>query len=157
GNVTHGDVIRVRREQNVQVAAGRIGKPPVPTGQDFKYTLSTKGRLIEAEQFADIILKIGSDGEVTYLRDVSRTDLGARSQDTLSRLDGKPSAGLGVFLLPGSNALDTADGIKDTMRELETHFPKGLRYAIVYDTTPFIRESVNEVVSTLRDAVILVA
>src|SRR5439155_1338861 len=126
-------------------------------GQDFQYTMSTLGRLVEAEQFADIILKTGSDGEVTYLRDVSRTELGARSQDTLSRLDGRPSAGLAVFLLPGSNALDAADGIKAKMRELETRFPKGLRYAIVYDTTPFIRESVNEVFNTLRDAIILVA
>src|SRR5438128_593413 len=156
-NLTVGDVIRVLREQNVQVAAGRIGQPPVPTGQDFQYTLSTMGRLIEAEQFADIILKTGSDEEVTYLRDVSRTDLGARSQDTLSRLDGRPSAGLGVFLLPGSNALDTADQIKAKMREQEARFPKGLRYGVVYDTTPFIRESVNEVFQTLRDAVILVA
>src|SRR5256885_1092483 len=156
-NLTVGDVIRVLREQNVQVAAGRIGQPPVPTGQDFQYTLSTKGRLIEAQQFADIILKIGTDGEVTYLRDVSRTDLGARSQDTLSRLDGRPSAGLGVFLLPGSNALDTGDQIKAKMREQEARFPKGLRYGIVYDTTPFIRESVNEVFHTLRDSVILVS
>src|SRR5713226_455554 len=156
-NLTVNDVIRVLREQNVQVAAGQIGQPPVPKGQDFQYTLSTLGRLVEAEQFAEIILKTGSDGEVTYLRDVSRTDLGARSQDTLSRLDGKPSAGLAVFLLPGSNALDTADGIKATMRELETRFPLGLRYGMVYDTTPFIRESVNEVFHTLRDAVILVA
>src|SRR5437870_3430525 len=132
-NLTAGDVIRVLREQNVQVAAGQIGQPPVPQGQDFQYTLSTLGRLIEAEQFANIILKTGADGEVTYLKDVARTDLGARSQDTLSRLDGKASAGLGVFLLPGSNALDTADGIKARMRELEkTRFPKGLRYAIVY-------------------------
>src|SRR5437588_12742546 len=156
-NLSAGDVIRVLREQNVQVAAGQVGQPPVPKGQDFQYTLSTLGRLVEAEQFADIVLKTGADGEVTYLKDVSRTDLGARSQDTLSRLDGRPSAGLGVFLLPGSNALDTADGIKATMRELESRFPKGLRYAIVYDTTPFIRESVNEVFHTLRDAVILVA
>src|SRR4029077_4301269 len=95
--------------------------------------------------------------EVTYLRDISRTDLGARNQDTLSRLDGKPSAGVGVFLLPGSNALDTADDIKAVMREQESRFPKGLRYGIVYDTTPFVRESVKEVIYTLRDAVILVA
>src|SRR5205809_138744 len=88
-NLTAGDVIRVLREQNVQVAAGQIGQPPVPTGQDFQYTLSTLGRLVEAEQFADIILKTGTDGEVTYLKDVARTELGARSQDTLSRLDGK--------------------------------------------------------------------
>src|SRR5205807_6060507 len=125
--------------------------------QDFQYTLSTLGRLVEAEEFADIILKTGADGEVTYLRDVSHTDLGARNQDTLSRLDGRPSSGVAVFLLPGSNALDTADGVKARMRELETRFPRGLRYAIVYDTTPFIRESVNEVFHTLRDAVILVA
>src|SRR5437879_5400862 len=156
-NLTVGDVIRVLREQNVQVAAGQIGQQPVPKGQDFQYTLSTLGRLVDAEQFADIILKTGSDGEVTYLRDVSRTDLAARNQDTLSRLDGKPSAGLGVFLLPGANALDTADDIKATMRDQESRFPKGLRYGIIYDTTPFIRESVNEVFNTLRDAVILVA
>jgi multidrug efflux pump len=156
-NLTVGDVIKVLREQNVQVAAGQIGQPPVPNGQEFQYTLSTLGRLLEADQFADIVLQTGTDGEVTYLRDVSRTDLGARSQDTLARLDGRPSAGVGVFLLPGSNALDTADRIKATMRNLEARFPKGLRYAIVYDTTPFIRESVNEVFLTLRDSVILVA
>jgi multidrug efflux pump subunit AcrB len=156
-NLTADDVIRVLREQNVQVAAGRIGQPPVPTGQDFQYTLSTLGRLVEAEQFADIILKTDTDGQVTYLKDVARTELGARSQDTLARLDGRPTALLGVFLLPGANALDTADRIKATMRELATRFPQGLRYAVNYDTTPFIRESVNEVFHTLRDAVILVA
>src|SRR5437016_10755530 len=132
-NLTVGDVIRVLREQNLQVAAGQIGQPPVPTGQDFQFTLSTLGRLVEADQFANIILKTGSDGEVTYLKDVSRTDLGARSQDQLSRLDGKPSSGVGVFLLPGSNALDTGDAIKVKMRELAARFPKGLRYAIAYD------------------------
>ncbi|HEV3256228.1 MAG TPA: efflux RND transporter permease subunit, partial [Gemmataceae bacterium] len=96
-------------------------------------------------------------GEITYLKDVARTELGAKSQDQLARLDGKPSSGLGIFQLPSSNALDTGDRIKARMRELETRFPKGLRYAIVYDTTPFIRESVNEVFHTLRDSVILVA
>src|SRR5260370_1262081 len=154
-NLTADDVIRVLREQNVQVAAGQIGQPPVPTGQDFQYTLSTLGRLVEAEQFADIVLKTGADGEVTYLRDVSRTGLGAQKQDTVARLDGKPSSGLGIFQLPGSNALDTGDRIKARMRELETRFPKGLRYAIVYDTTPVVPESVNEVFNTLRDSVIL--
>src|SRR5262249_40210835 len=151
-NLTVGDVVRVLREQNVQVAAGQIGQPPVPKGQDFQYTLSTLGRLVEAEQVANIILKTGADGEVTYLRDVSRTELAARSQAPLSRLDRRPSSGVGVFLLPGSNALDTADAIKAKMRELETRFPKGLHWATIYDTTPFIRESVNEVFHTLRDA-----
>jgi multidrug efflux pump len=156
-NLTVGDAIRVLREQNVQVAAGQIGQPPVPRGQDFQYTLSTLGRLVEPEQFAKIILKTGSDGEVTYLRDVSRTDLGARNQDTLGRLDGRPSPGVIVFLLPGSNALETGDAIKAKMRELETRFPRGLRYLIAYDTTPFIRESVNEVFHTLRESIVLVA
>jgi multidrug efflux pump len=155
-NLTVGDVIKVLREQNVQVAAGQIGQPPVPTGQDFQYTMSTLGRLVEAEQFADIILKTDSKGEVTYLRDVSRTDLGARSEDLMARLDRRPSSGLAVYLLPGANALDTADRIKARMRELEARFPAGLKYAIVYDTTPFVRESVNEVFHTLRDAIILV-
>jgi multidrug efflux pump len=156
-NLAAGDVIRVLREQNIQVAAGQIGQPPVPKGQDFQYTLSTLGRLVEAQQFADIILNTGKDGEVTYLRDVARTELGARSQDQTLTLDRRPSVGLAIFQLPGSNALDVADRIKARMRELEKRFPQGLKYAIAYDTTPFVRESVAEVFHTLRDAVILVA
>src|SRR5262249_13705473 len=142
-NLTVDDVIKILREQNVQVAAGQVGQPPVPRGHDFQYTLSTLGRLVEAKEFATIILKTGSNGDVTYLRDVARTKLGARSEDQLSRLDRRPSSGVGVFLLPGANALDTADGINAKMRELATRFPKGLHYALIYDTTPFIRESVN--------------
>jgi multidrug efflux pump subunit AcrB len=156
-NLSAGDVIRVLREQNVQVAAGQIGQPPVPKGQDFQYTLSVLGRLVGAEQFANIILNTGADGEVTYLKDVARTELGARSQDQTLTLDRQPSVGLAIFQLPGSNALDVADRIKARMRELEKRFPQGLKYEIAYDTTPFIRESVAEVFNTLRDAVILVA
>src|SRR5437588_343775 len=122
-NLTVNDVIRVLREQNVQVAAGQIGQPPVPRGQDFQYTLSTLGRLVEAEQFADIILQTGTDGEVTYLKDVARTELGARNQDQNLTLDGKPSAGLAIFQLPGANALDTADRIRAKMRGLDTGLP----------------------------------
>ena len=155
--LTVDDVIRVLREQNVQVASGQIGQPPVPTGQDFQYTLNTLGRLTDAEQFANIVLKSGSNGEITYLRDVSRTELGAKSLDHLCRLDGRQAAGLAVFLLPGANALDTADRVKAKMRELEARFPKGLHYAIPYDTTPFIRESVDEVFHTLIESVVLVA
>jgi len=156
-NLTVGDVIRVLREQNVQVASGQTGQPPVPQGQDFQYTVSTLGRLLEAEEFANIVLKTGSDGEVTYLKDVSRTQLGARNQDTVGTLDGRPAPGVVVFLLPGANALDTADGIKAKMRELETRFPKGLRYLVAFDTTPSIRESVKEVFHTLRESVLLVS
>src|SRR2546429_2143217 len=94
-NLTVGDVIKVLREQNVQVAAGQIGQPPVPKGQDFQYTMSTLGRLIEPEQFGNIVLKTGADGEVAYLKDVARIELGARSQDTQLRWDGRASAGSG--------------------------------------------------------------
>jgi multidrug efflux pump len=156
-NLSAGDVIRVLREQNVQVAAGQIGQPPVPKGQDFQYTVSTLGRLVEAEQFANIILQTGANEDVTYLRDVARTELGAKSQDQSLTLDGQPSVGLAIFQLPGSNALDVADLVKGKMRELAIRFPEGLKYEIAYDTTPFIRESVGEVFNTLRDAVILVA
>jgi multidrug efflux pump len=155
-SLTVGDVIKILQEQNVQVAAGQIGQPPVPKGQDFQYTLSTQGRLIEPEQFANMTLKTDTKGEITYLRDVGRTVLGARSEDLMARLDRRPSSGVAVYLLPGANALDTADRIKAKMRELEKRFPVGLKYDIVYDTTPFVRESVNEVFKTLRDAVILV-
>jgi hypothetical protein len=156
-NLTVNDVLRVLREQNVQVAAGQIGQQPVPTGQDFQPTLSTLGRLETPEQFGEIVLKTGAEGEVTYLRDVARVELGARNEDTAGRRDGKPSPALIVFLLPGSNALDTADGVKAKLREMEARFPKGLRYDINYDTTPFVREPVGEVFNTLRDAIILVA
>lgn len=156
-NITADDVINVIREQNVQVAAGQVGQPPVPSGQDFQYTLSTLGRLIEADQFANIVLKTGTDGQVTYVKDVGRTELGARNQDIVATRDGKPSAGLAIFQLPGSNALDVAGRIKAKMREVEKRFPKGLHYDINYDTTPFIEESVDEVIHTLRDAIILVA
>ncbi len=129
----------------------------MPKGQDFQYTLSTLGRLVEAGEFANIILATGAGGEVTYLGDVARTELGARSLDQSLTLDTKPSVGLAIFQLPGTNALDTADGIRARMRELEKRFPQGLKYTIAYDTTPFIRESVSEVFNTLRDAVLLVA
>jgi multidrug efflux pump len=155
-NLAANDVSRVLREQNVQVAAGRLGAPPVPTGQVNQITLTTLGRLIEAEQFESIVLKTGSDGQVTYLRDVARVELGAKNMDVQCRLDGGPAVGLAIFQLPGSNALNVADAIRARMKELEKRFPPNLAYAIVYDTTPFVRESVIEVLKTLRDAVILV-
>jgi multidrug efflux pump len=157
-NLTATDVINVLKEQNVQVAAGQIGQQPVPPGQDFQYTLSTLGRLVEAEQFGEIIVKTGTAGQVVRLRDVSHSDLGAKNQDTRCTLDGQPSVGLAIFQLPGSNALQTAEHVRKKMQELQkARFPPGVQYDIVYDTTPFIEESVAEVFHTLRDAIILVA
>ena len=124
-NLTAVDVINALREQNIQVAAGQIGQQPAPTGLDFQYTMSTQGRLSDAEQFDAIVLKTGPDGQVTYLRDVSRSELGARSMDTMCRMDGKPSVGLAAFQLPTANALDTADRLRTSMRSLGAPLPAG--------------------------------
>ena len=146
-NLTASDVVNVLKEQNVQVAAGQIGQQPVPTGQDFQYTLSTLGRLVEPEQFEQIVVKTGPLGAGrSACSDVSRSELGAKNQDTRCTLDGKPSIGLVIYQLPGSNALETADSIRAKMKELAVaRFPAGMHYDIVYDTTPFIKESVDEV------------
>jgi multidrug efflux pump len=151
------DIIIALKEQNVQVAAGKLGQPPAPAGQAFEYTLTTLGRLVEAEQFADIVVKTGPDGQLVRLRDVGRAELGAKDLNQDVTLDGKPSVALAVFALPGANALATADLIERKMEELKRRFPSGIDYAIIYDTTPFINESVHEVFKALRDAIILVA
>ena len=154
--MTANDVINALREQNAQVAAGQFGKPPVPTGQDFQYVLSTLGRLDTKEQFENIVLRTGEEGGLAYLRDVGRVELAARDIQTISRLDGGPSAGLACFQLPGSNALSVGEKIKAKMTELRERFPPGLRDTIAYDTTPFIEESVHEVFKTLVEAILLV-
>src|SRR4029079_15093799 len=130
--------------------------------------LSTMGRLVDPDQFGDIVVK-SADGRMTQLRELvsdKRTEdgqvvrviqRGAKNQDTSCSLDGKPSVGLAIFQLPGSNALETAELIREKMEELKTRFPEGFDYAIVYDTTPFIEESIHEVFKALRDAIILVA
>jgi hydrophobe/amphiphile efflux-1 (HAE1) family protein len=198
------DVLTAIGEQNLQVAAGQIGQPPTPKGQQFQLTVNVLGRLTTPEQFGDIIIKAvqgnpmvqssptgltataattASSGQsskagqssqsgptpqaagIVRLRDVvtrdsegrPRVELGAQQYEQSSTLDGQPSVALSIYQLPGSNALATANGINAKMLELKARFPDGLDYQIVYDTTPFIRESVNEVFSTLRDAVILVA
>jgi len=156
-DITANDVVNSLKEQNVQVAAGQIGQPPIGKGQVFQYTMTTLGRLIEAEQFGDIIIKSGEKSAVTRLKDIGRIELGAKNQDTQCFLDGRPSVGLATYQLPGSNALATAELIREKMHELEKRFPEGLKYSIVYDTTPFIEESVHEVFKTLYEAVILVA
>jgi multidrug efflux pump len=156
-NLTSSDVVAAIEQQNAQVAAGQIGQPPTPQGQVFQYTMSTLGRLPDVEKFEDIILKTDANGRIVRLSDVAHIDLGAQSYDQTCTLDGKPSVALSVYQRPGSNALETAQLVKDKMDELKARFPKGLDYSIVYDTTPFIRESVYEVFKTLRDAVILVA
>ena len=155
-NMTAGDVVQALREQNVQVAAGRIGQPPAPAGIDFQYTINTLGRLLDPEQFAQIVIKTGEQGQVTRLTDVGRVELGSKSYDVSSYLDGQPSVTLALYQLPGANALATAQSIRAEMDRLATRFPQGMEYRIVYDTTVFVNESVHEVYKTLVEAFILV-
>jgi len=218
-NLTAADVVNAIGAQNVQVAAGQIGQQPTPKGQQFQLTINTRGRLIEPEEFGDIIIKVGQGGSagaqsamsgassptassgsgsngagqagstnqsgtaaspvgqsaaIVRLRDVvtprreivdatgakqsvGGVELGAQQYDQSSTLDGRPTVALTLYGLPGANAIDTAKGVYKKMEELKKRFPEGMEYEIVYDTTPFIRQSVLEVFNTLRDAIILVA
>jgi multidrug efflux pump subunit AcrB len=155
--LTCADVVGAINEQNTQVAAGQIGQPPIPKGQVFQLTMSTMGRLLDPDQFGEIILKSDPAGRLVRVRDVARVELGAENYDQKCTLDGRPSVALSVYQLPGSNALNVARAVRGKMEELKKRFPAGLDYAIVYDTTPFINESIREVSKTLRDAIILVA
>jgi multidrug efflux pump len=170
--MTAADVVKAISEQNVQVAAGRLGQAPLAAGSvvPFELVIKTQGRLSTEQQFDNIIVKTGAKGEVVKLRDVVRkvqrdehgravekgTELGAKNYDVNSYLDGEPSVTLAVFQLPGSNALKTADDIKAKMKELKAKFPTGVSCKIVYDTTVFIDESVHEVYKTLFEAFVLV-
>ncbi len=155
-NMTASDALKSLREQNVQVAAGRIGQPPAPSGIDFQYTINTLGRLLDPEQFADVVVKTGEAGEITRLSDVGRVELGAKNYDVGSYLDGQPSVTMAVFQLPGANALATAESVRTEMEKLKRRFPEGMDYRIVYDTTVFVDESIHEVYKTLAEAFVLV-
>ncbi|MDB6025346.1 MAG: transporter [Verrucomicrobiales bacterium] len=155
-NLTAGDVVRNIREQNLQVAAGTIGQPPVPPGQDFQLTINTQGRLLDEQQFGDITIRQGTQGQVTRVRDVARVELAARDYSVASRLSGKPASALVIFQLPGSNAIDTSDAVRARLGELKKNFPPGVDYRVIYDTTLFARESIQAVVHTLFEAVLLV-
>lgn len=151
------DVINALREQNLQIATGQIGQPPSEEGQMLQLPLSLKGRLTEVEDFENVIVRTGEHGQLVRIKEIGRVEINARSQDVSNRFDGKPTVGLAVFQLPDANALDTADQVKAKMKELSRDFPEGVEYAVGYDTTPFIRESVGEVFNALGDAITLVA
>jgi multidrug efflux pump len=171
-DLTANDVINAVREQNRQVAAGRLGQPPVPAAESVKFQLpiNTAGRLSTEEQFDNIVLKTSEDGGVVYFKDVVRDsekdangrivnkgiELGAKNYDVNSYLDGEPSATLAIFQLPGSNALDTSHAIRAKMEELKGRFPEGVDYRIYYDTTVFVSESISSVIHTLIEAFVLV-
>jgi hydrophobe/amphiphile efflux-1 (HAE1) family protein len=154
--MTAGDVVAALQGQNVQVASGVLDQPPVPKQGAFQYNVETLGRLQDARQFDNILVKTDPEGRVTRIRDIGRSELGAQDYGANSYLDDREAAALLIFQLPGSNALETAQGIQATMKELSKSFPPGLRYDIVYNPTDFIAESVREVIRTIYEAVALV-
>jgi len=156
-NLAAGDVANAVREQNMQVAAGHFGQPPVASDRPFEFPITTLGRLSEPAEFENIILRTTSDGRQVRIKDIGHVELGARNLDSTSKLDGRPNASLAIFALPDANALDTARNVRERMEQLKKNFPQDIDYAISLDMTPFVQESINEVLRTLVEAVILVA
>src|SRR5262245_16109937 len=151
------DVTSALREQNMQVAAGHFGQPPMSAGLAFDFPITTLGRLLEPAQFEDVILRSDRDGRTVRVKDIGKVTMGPKSMDSSSMVDGHPNASLAVWALPDANAIATADRVVARMNELKKSFPDDLDYAISLDMTPFIKESIHEVVRTLIEAVILVA
>lgn len=150
------DVSNAIRGQNVQAAAGTIGASPSQPGVDLQLNVNAQGRLRTPEEFGNIILKTGDNGEITRLRDVARVELGAADYTLRSLLDGRPAVAVAVLQAPGSNAIEIADNVKATMDQLQIAMPQGVKYEIVYDTTKFVRASIEKVIDTLLEAIALV-
>ncbi|TMJ92644.1 MAG: multidrug efflux RND transporter permease subunit [Alphaproteobacteria bacterium] len=155
-SLTTEDVVNALKGQNQQVTAGQLGMPPAPNTQAFQYTLDIAGRFDDVSQFENIVVKTESNGQMVYVRDVGRVELGAQTYSQVFTLNGKPSAGIGIFQTLEANALDVAGGVAAKMKELAKSFPPGLTYTIPFDTTTFVRASINEVWKTLFEAAILV-
>lgn len=161
-DLTASEAVSALQKQNFQAATGQTGSPPAAPGQDTQETLTALGRLTSPQQFGAIVLKTGTpqsrlDSPLVRLRDVASVELGSQNYDQYVTLDGRHSVALAIHQLPGSNALQTADGIRRKMAELAREFPEGVEYRIDYDTTPFIKQSIAEVFLALRDAILLVA
>ena len=155
-NLTASDVVSAIREQNVQVAAGAIGQQPISQPVDFELQINAKGRLISPEEFGRIIVKTGPNGEKTLLKDIARIELSAASYSLRSLLNNKTAVALPIFQTPGANALQLSTDVRRTMEELKKNFPDGVDYSVVYDPTIFVRHSIEAVVHTLLEAILLV-
>jgi multidrug efflux pump len=154
--LTATDVVNAIREQNRQVAAGALGAPPSDAGNSFQLSINTQGRLVSEEEFENIIIRAGDDGEITRLRDIARIELGSNQYALRSLLNNQPAVAIPVFQRPGSNAIAISDEVRARMAELKQSFPQGMDYEIVYDPTIFVRGSIEAVVHTLLEAIVLV-
>ncbi|MFI8483299.1 efflux RND transporter permease subunit [Pseudomonas sp. NPDC078700] len=155
-NLTATDVVNAIREQNRQVAAGSLGAPPTAGDNSFQLSINTQGRLVTEEEFENIIIRAGNNGEITRLRDIARIELGSNDYALRSLLNNKPAVAIPVFQRPGSNAIEISDSVRARMAELKKSFPEGIDYEIVYDPTIFVRGSIEAVVHTLLEAIVLV-
>jgi HAE1 family hydrophobic/amphiphilic exporter-1 len=154
--LTVPDLVKAVQDQNVISPAGQIGGPPAPEGTDFTYTVKTQGRMLNEEEFGQIIVRTNPDGSQLRMKDVARIELGTLLYNQIGRNNGKPAATIAVFQLPGSNAIDVAKNLKETMNELSNNFPPGMIHEITLDTTLPIEESITEIIHTLVEAVLLV-
>ena len=155
-NLTASDVVAAIREQNVQVAAGSTGRQPLPQAVNFELQINAKGRLISAEEFGQVVVKTGPNGEKTLLKDIARIELSAESFALRALLNNKTAVALPIFQSPGANALELSANVRSQMQELKKSFPGDVDYAVVYDPTVFVRHSIKAVVHTLLEAVLLV-
>nr|WP_024968104.1 efflux RND transporter permease subunit [Pantoea sp. IMH] len=154
--MTAGDVVTAIQEQNVQVSAGQLGAEPMPNKSDFLLSINAQGRLTSEEEFGNIILKSGENGQIVRLRDVARIEMGSGSYALRSQLNNKDAVGIGVFQAPGANAIDLSNAVRAKMAELATRFPDGVEWKAPYDPTIFVRDSISSVLHTLLEAVLLV-
>ncbi len=155
-NLTATDVVTAIREQNRQVAAGQLGSPPSPSATSFQMSINTQGRLVTEDEFENIIIRTGDDGEITRLKDIARVELGSSQYALRSLLNNQPAVAIPIFQRPGSNAIDISNEVRAKMAELKKSFPEGMDYSIVYDPTIFVRGSIEAVIHTLFEALILV-
>ena len=154
--ITVSDIIAALNNQNTVNAAGQIGAEPVPRGQEFTYTVRAQGRLLDAEEFGNIVVRANPDGSIVRMRDVARVELGAQKYNQIGRLNGNPAAIIAIYQLPGSNAIDTMNRAKQLMEDLKQRFPQDLDYTISLDTTHAVTEGLREIVKTLFEALALV-
>ncbi|ECK0368511.1 efflux RND transporter permease subunit [Salmonella enterica subsp. enterica] len=154
--LTPVDVINQLKVQNDQIAAGQLGGTPALPGQQLNVSIIAQTRLKDPEEFGKVTLRVNTDGSVVHLKDVARIELGGENYNVVARINGKPASGLGIKLATGANALDTATAIKAKLAELQPFFPQGMKVVYPYDTTPFVKISIHEVVKTLFEAIILV-
>ena len=155
-NLGSEDVVDALQEQNIQVGAGKIGQQPSPNDQRFEFTLRAASRLASVKEFENLVVGTGDNGNLIKLKDIGRAELGAENYDTTAKFKGNPTVGMGVFQLPGSNALEVGRAVKEAIAELSQDFPPGMNYEIALDTTEFVQVSMTEVVKTLVQAILLV-